>query len=293
MNTPRLSRQHDHFVGRFEAMACECQILVRTADASLASRLLDAAALRTRAIEAKYSRYLPDNLCARINHSRGAPVPIDDETCRLLSFADTCYRLSGGLFDLTSGVLRQLWHFDGTGRVPQQTEIDALLPRIGWEKLQWNRDWVVLPPGMELDFGGIGKEYAVDCVAALMAELTSQPTLVNFGGDLALSRPVSSPWRIGLSQGRRCNGPVHVIEVYQGALATSGDTERFIDHQGRRYSHLLNPKTGWATAGGPSQLTVAGGSCLQAGLLSTLSLLHGSDAEAYIQAQNVPYWLTP
>ncbi|WP_246813963.1 FAD:protein FMN transferase [Ferrimonas balearica] len=292
---PSLRRQSDHWLGHFDAMACDCQLLMRTDNHALAQRLLEAAVNRTAAIEAKYSRYRRDNLCHRINHSQGQPVAIDAETHRLLSFADTCYRLSDGLFDLTAGALNQLWRFDGTGQVPEQQAIDAMLTRVGWDKVQWNPDWIILPEGMALDFGGIGKEYAVDCVAALMAQLAPQVgVLVNFGGDLALSGPAQPPWQVGITPSEpEQNHTLTRIPLSNGALATSGDTQRCLNHQGVRYSHLLNPKTGWATQGGPRQLTVAGATCLQAGLLSSLALLHGADAEAFIQAQGVRYWVTP
>ncbi|MBY6016419.1 FAD:protein FMN transferase [Halomonas denitrificans] len=290
---PSLRRQQDHWLGNFTAMACDCQLLIRTEERAQAQRLLEAAVNRTAAIEAKYSRYRHDNLCHRINHSEGQPVAIDAETHRLLSFADTCYRLSDGLFDLTAGVLNQLWRFDGTGQVPAQQAIDAMLTRVGWDKVQWNPDWIILPEGMALDFGGIGKEYAVDCVAALMTQLAPQVgVLVNFGGDLALSGPAQPPWQVGITPSEK-NRTLTRIPLSHGALATSGDTQRCLNHQGVRYSHLLNPKTGWATQGGPRQLTVAGATCLQAGLLSSLALLHGADAEAFIQAQGVRYWITP
>lgn len=293
MSHARLVRHPDHFQGRFSAMACDCVLLMRTADPALADSLLRAAEARTRAIEAKFSRYITGNLCDRINRSQGKPVPIDEETHRLLLFADTCYRLSEGLFDLTSGVLRRAWQFDGSDRLPTPEQIRPLLAQIGWERVQWNAQWVILPEGMELDFGGIGKEYAVDCVVALMAELAPDtPVLVNFGGDLALSQPVDLPWRVGITPASKDAPSPALLTLTNGALATSGDTQRFLLHNGVRYSHLLNPKTGWATHGGPRQMTVAGKTCLQAGLLSTLALLHGPDAEAFIQAQQVPYWIT-
>lgn len=293
MTTAQLVRHHDHFQGRFAAMACDCVVLMRTDDPALAERLLRAAQARTDAIEAKFSRYRTGNLCDRINHSQGKPVAIDEETHRLLRFADTCYRLSDGLFDLTSGVLRQVWRFDGSDRLPSPQAIAPLLARIGWDKVAWDAQWVSLPDGMELDFGGIGKEYAVDCVATLMAELApATPVLVNFGGDLALSMPVQTPWRVGITPASAQTTAPLPLTLSSGALATSGDTQRYLLRDGIRYSHLLNPKTGWATHGAPRQMTVAGATCLQAGLLSTLALLHGADAEAFIAAQQVPYWIT-
>ncbi|SHG92299.1 thiamine biosynthesis lipoprotein [Ferrimonas marina] len=290
-----LTQHANHFVGRFQAMASPCELLMDTRDPALAKSLLTLAAQHTWAFEAKFSRYRDDSLCQQINQSRGRPVAIDAEAYRLLSFADRCYQLSDGLFDLTSGVLRRIWRFEPGAMPPSQAEISKCLSRIGWHRVRFNQQQVVLPDGMELDFGGIGKEYAVDRCAALLAQRSpTTPVLVNFGGDIALSRPRGNPWQIGIADTPAITselpGP---IALAQGALATSGDTHRCLVHNGIRYSHILNPKTGWATHGGPRQLTVAGDSCLHAGLLATLALLHGDQAEAFIRQQDVDYWVTP
>ncbi|MBY5991445.1 FAD:protein FMN transferase [Ferrimonas balearica] len=274
-------------------MACPCELLFDGIAPKAAQMLFDQAVAQVQAIEHKYSRYRQGNLCHRINQSQGQPVALDEETVRLLRFADACYRLSDGLFDLTSGVLRRAWHFDGSDRLPEAATINALLPFVGWDKVRFDEKTVCLPRGMELDFGGIGKEYAVDRVIQWMATHAGDgAVLVNLGGDIAVTGPRvgGQPWQVGIRQGGSL-GPT--LTLAGGALATSGDTERFLLKEGVRYSHLIHPKTGWATRGGPGQITVAGKSCLQAGLLSTLALLHGREAEAFIQAQAVPYWLSP
>src|SRR5687767_3543475 len=122
--------------------------------------ILAAAQAEVARLEAKYSRYRDDSLATRINRSAGdaAGVEVDTETARLLDYAESCWRQSGGGFDATSGILRRAWSWK-TGRVPAQEEIDALLPLVGWEKVRWRAPRLVLPkPGMELDFGGFVKE---------------------------------------------------------------------------------------------------------------------------------------
>ena len=199
-------------------------------------------------IEDKYSRYRRGNVIDEINTAGGRAVTVDEETAKLLDFAATLHDLSDGLFDVTSGVLRRAWTFDGGTRVPTQAEIDALLPLVGWDKVQWSRPKLRLPPGMQLDFGGIGKEYAVDQAVQIARNICSRGALVNFGGDLAVSRPRADgrPWRVGIENPAvRARAASRVLDLRHGALATSGDTHRFVLADGTRYSHILNPRSGW------------------------------------------------
>ncbi len=283
----------DHWHGVFPAMASLCEILIEPCEKKLAQQLLSCAAGTTHDIESKFSRYKRDNLCSQINCSNGEPVAIDDETFRLLQFADTCFQISDGMFDITSGVLRKVWTFDGGDQIPSKEQIDQLLPFIGWDKVKFDENQVCIPIGMEVDFGGIGKEYAVDKVANQMREMaTNTSVLVNFGGDLAISQPKSSskPWLIGFERPIGDDSQKS-INLVQGGLATSGDTNRYLLKNGVRYSHIVSPKTGWPIEQAPAQVTVAGSNCIQAGLISTIAMLHGKEARSFLQAQQVPFWI--
>ena len=189
----------------FPAMACVCEILIDTADMALALQLGEQARDETRRIEQKFSRYRGDNLIARINTANGEPVTVDEETAGLIDFAAELWDASEGRFDITSGLLRRVWTFDGSDKLPTQKDIDHLLPRIGWEKVSWQRPQLRMPAGMEIDLGGIGKEYAVDKVFALLQEEFSGALLVNFGGDLRAYGPRSdgSKWQVGVEKVRR------------------------------------------------------------------------------------------
>ncbi|MGF1757074.1 FAD:protein FMN transferase [Photobacterium sagamiensis] len=289
----RLERKNGHWHGTFTAMASLCEVLIEPCEYSFAKELLDCAQQITADIETKFSRYRSDNLCYQINHSNGKPVSIDPETFSLLSFADTCFEISGGLFDLTSGVLRNAWKFDGSDNVPSQQQIDRLLPNIGWEKISFDANTIIVPGGMEIDFGGIGKEYAVDRVATELARLApALSVLVNFGGDLAVSKPKVSgeSWSVGF-ESTKGSAKRGFLILRQGGLATSGDAHRYLLKDNIRYSHILNPRTGWPVSGGPAQVTVAGSNCVQAGILSTIAMLHGNNAKAFLDMQEVRYWI--
>ena len=272
-------------------MASPCECLIESDNPVLAEAVTQAAANEAWRIEQKYSRYQSDNMCYRINQSSGNPVAIDSETFQLLEFADTCYQISDGLFDLTSGVLRRAWQFKPGAKVPSQKKIDALMPLVGWKRLKYDQQSVTLEPEMEIDFGGIGKEYAVDRAAQLV--LTSAPetsVVVNFGGDLRVTRaPKLKPkWQIGVDSLQQ--GISRSVSIGVGAVCTSGDTERFIINQGKRYSHILDPSTGWPVENSPKTVTVIADQCLQSGLLATLSMLQGSQAEQFLEQQGVRFY---
>jgi thiamine biosynthesis lipoprotein len=275
-------------------MASPCQVLMEVDDRQEAERILAAVATEARRIEAKFSRYLPDNDVHRINHAGGSPVEVDEETARLLDYADRLHALSEGRFDVTSGVLREVWRFDGSDRVPSPQAVDAVRSRVGWARVRWDGRRIAMEPGMELDLGGIGKEYAADRAAALVRDAAPGSCLVNFGGDLVLTRPRRDgrPWRVGIEV-PDAPGPVPArqVRLVAGGLATSGDARRFLLRDGVRYGHILDPRTGWPVRGAPRSVTVAAGTCLDAGMLATFAMLQGSGAERFLAAQGVRHWV--
>jgi FAD:protein FMN transferase len=277
---------------RFIAMASPCEILVPSMSHDAALAIGTVAAREAWRVEKKYSRYRDDSVTAWIHANRGTAIKVDEETASLIDFASKCFDLSDGLFDITSGVLRRAWTFDGSDRIPEAAAIERLLRSVGFHKLQWKPPHLLLPAGMELDFGGIGKEYAVDRAYQLLAACDCTPFLVNFGGDLRANRPVPhGPWQVGIEGPDADREATMVLDLEYGALATSGDTRRYLLKDGIRYGHILNPLTGWPPRDAPRSITVAASSCTEAGLLSTVALLHGAGARAYLKEQGVRYWL--
>jgi thiamine biosynthesis lipoprotein len=289
-----LTRDPDHWVGRFVAMASPCEVLIDDAPASLAQQILDVVAAEAWRVERKFSRYRPDSAVQRINESAGTETLVDDESANLLDFAATLTRLSEGAFDITSGVLRKAWTFDGGYHVPSQAQIDALLTSVGWHRIEWHRPILKLQAGMQIDLGGIGKEYAVDAAADLVERLApGLSCLVNFGGDVAVrnARQNGKPWRVGIESHARRDTAQRVVQLSRGALATSGDSRRFVFCGGHRYSHILDARTGWPVRNAPHSITVAADTCTQAGTFTTLAMLKGQDAELLLQRSGVQYWL--
>jgi FAD:protein FMN transferase len=276
----------------FAAMASPCEILVPSMSRHAALKIGQVAAQEAWRVEKKYSRYRDDSVTAWIHENRGTTVAVDEETASLIDFASQCFDLSEGLFDITSGILRRAWTFDGSDRIPETASIERLLPWVGFDKLRWKSPHLLLPPDMELDFGGIGKEYAVDRAYELLAARDWTPLLVNFGGDLRANRPPPhGPWQVGIERPDTDREATLLLDLEYGALATSGDSRRYLLKDGIRYGHILNPLTGWPAPDSPRSITVAASSCTEAGLLSTVAMLHGAGARAYLEEQCVRYWL--
>ena len=210
----------------------------------------------------------------------------------LLDYAAQCFDLSDGLFDVTSGVLRRAWSFDGSDNVPGPAAIQAVLAMVGWDKVSWKPPRLRLPPGMEIDLGGIAKEYAVDRALALGRAATSDPMLVNFGGDLAVSGPRKDAerWKVAIASVDNDDGLAGLIELSSGALATSGDARRFLLKDGVRYGHILDPRNGRPVRNAPRSVTVAAATCVEAGMAATLAMLQGRRAEAFLKREGIRAW---
>lgn len=276
-------------------MGSPCEVQLYAATDEQAKRVADIAIADVRRLENLYSRYKDDSLLSAINRvaASGGSITVDDETAGLLNYAAACYAESDGLFDITSGVLRRAWRFD-KGGLPDQAQIDALLVNVGWDKLRWTPPVLEFPtPGLELDFGGVVKEYAVDRAAALCRDAGIRHGAVNLGGDLKVigPHPDGGAWRIGIRHPRQSESMIQTLALTEGGLATSGDYERCIVVNGERYGHILNPRTGWPVRKLAS-VSVIGPLCVVAGSASTIAMLKEDDGPAWLATLGLPYlWI--
>jgi len=276
----------------FQAMAAQNELQIVADDSATAQRAAARAIADVARIEAKYSRYRDDSVTSRINRAAGAQaVVIDDETAALLRYADDCHGVSGGLFDITSGVLRRAWNFKAESpRLPPAHELEACLRLIGWNSVEWDAHRVRLPRrGMEIAFGGIGKEYAADRAGTLCAAPGITGALVNLAGDVRLvgTQEDGAPWRVAIRHPRR-DEPMAYVEVIDGAVATSGDYERGFDLGGRRYCHIIDPRSGmpvdhWQSVSVVAPLCVVAGSC------ATIAMLLQAAGGAFLEQQGFRY----
>ena len=278
----------------FKAMGCPCEIQFYAKDEGHAGPVAETAIADVRRLEERYSRYRDDSLLSGINRvaNAGGVITVDEETTGLIHYADTCHRESGGLFDITSGILRRVWRSDMTG-LPEHKQIEGLLDRIGWDKVRWDPPRLEFIAGMELDLGGVVKEYAVDRVAARCWNSGTHHGLINLGGDIRVigPHPDGSPWRIGIQHPRKRGTALGTIALHRGGVATSGDYERCIVVDGVRYGHVINPKTGWPVQHLAS-VSVVGDLCVVAGSASTIAMLKEDEGPAWLEGMGLPhYWV--
>jgi FAD:protein FMN transferase len=277
-------------------MASPCELLLEGKGEAALRRGAAAAIAEVRRIESKFSRYQPHSVVSRINAAAGGePLEVDAETASLLDFAASLWASSDGLFDATSGVLRRAWDF-ASKRLPPPGEIEALLPLVGWQNVERHGAAIRLrKPGMQLDFGGFGKEYAADRAAGVLQAHGAQHALVNLGGDIHVLGPhgapqmTGQPWQVAIEQPRPgTDAPLATLAIERGGVATSGDYERFFELEGQRYCHILDPRTGWPVQAWRS-ITVVAANTTAAGALSTIGMLKGAEAVEWLTGEGAAF----
>jgi len=259
----------------FKAMGSFCEIQLFDESRIHAKEVVKQLTHEVARLENKYSRFREDSFLTEINSSAGNKLGlvIDDETQSLIIHALNCFEQSDGLFDITAGALNEIWDFK-KALVPSQPQIDAAHAHVGLQKLSCKDSHIHLPQGMQIDFGGIVKEYAADSAAHLARSLGVRHGLVNLGGDFSVigPQPGNKPWKVGISSPISASSILATIDLLDGGLASSGDYERFFMHEGKRYSHILNPMTGWP-ASGLRAVSIAANLCSVAGSVATIAML--------------------
>ena len=267
-------------------MASACEVVVAAANEREAYRCIKSAIDEVQRIEKKYSRYHPDSIVSIINSSAGKDwVLCDDETESLLNYAGTLFNISDGLFDITSGILRQAWNFNHPV-LPSHVKILDLLKLVGWQKVERENQKIRLPKtGMEIDFGGFGKEYAADRAATILVEHGVKHGYVNLGGDLRAigAKPTGEPWVMGILNPREKGAIIASIPLTVGALATSGDYEKFFDLNGKRYCHIISPRTGQPVTYWQS-VSVLAPLAVNAGTYTTISMLKVGQCLSWLES---------
>lgn len=276
----------------FSAMGSRCEVRLYSSHQTAASDCARDAIADVLRLDAKYSGYRSDSFAAEINRAAaaGGTIEVDAETATLLDYAATCHQQSDGLFDITSGVLREAWDLEAP-RLPEPEMLHALLARIGWDKIDWHRPALAFPiAGMALDFGGIVKEYATDRAAVICIEAGFRHGLIDLGGDIRIigPHPDGAPWAVGIQHPRHPDDVMASIDLARGAIATSGDYERFMEIDGRRYGHIISPRTGMPVRALAS-VSVVADECVVAGSATTIAMLMEAQGPAWLAEVGLPY----
>ena len=272
---------------RFAALGTDCFVRHTLAGAT-ADDLEHAVRSWVERFEARYSRFRPTSLVSQINAAAGQWVAVDAEMEQFLDLCGTLHRLTEGILDPTTGPLLRLWNYkQPPPTLPDAAQVDAARRLVGWPLVERRRGAVRLQPGMSLDFGGWGKEWAVDAVAQLAQHRGARDVLIDFGHDIrGLGTPPGRPaWHVGLED-PHAPGTHRSSVALNGdrGIASSGDYIRAFTRDGRRYGHIVDPRTGWPVDNGVRQVTVIAENCFIAGLLSTTAFVLGPrDGLEFIQ----------
>jgi thiamine biosynthesis lipoprotein len=254
LSYPDLSSSANIFKYHQVAMGTGVEITLTGENEELAKKAVLQAFQEIKRIEYLMSPWIESSDVNRINRSAGdAGVKVSPETIEVLQRAQEVSKLSGGGFDLTVGPLVQLWRkARERGTPPETEEVKETLNLVNFRNLKTHYGGTasLKKKRMAIDLGGIAKGYAVDRAFELLKSRGFRNLVVNAGGDLRVggSKP-EGPWSIGIQHPRDPEKIMARISLSDTAVATSGDYEKFFIHQGKRYHHILNPKTGFPAEG--------------------------------------------
>ncbi len=264
----------------FRAMSTECRVHFHGVETSVSNDFARDVVAWVADFEARYSRFIPDSLIGRINAAAGEHwVEVDAEADRLFSFCHDLVFFTRGAFDPTALPIIRLWNWKAQPpALPDDAAIRAARELVGWNKVQRRPGGIFLPrAGMCLDLGGIGKEYAVDCVMSMAIERGIANVMVDFGQDVrVLGRaPDKNFWLIGLEDAQEPGTRWAAVVVTDHAVATSGDYLRHFKVNGRRYGHIIDPRVGYPVDNRCRAVSVIAPTCTIAGILSTTAFILG------------------
>lgn len=241
---------------------------------------LDAAFDRIREIEKRASRFIDGSDIKLIYQNQPDSTQVSTDTCKIIKRAIDFGRFSGGLFDITIVPVLDLWGFEtDQARIPLPDELETALSMVDYRRIQiLDGCRVVTGPGQRIDLGGIAKGYASEEAARVLENAGVARAMINLGGNIfALGKKKGGvPWKIGIQDPLKQTGAmVGVLETPGGAVVTSGIYERFIEVNGKRYHHILDPNTGYPVKNNLAGISISMPSGLDADALSTTVFVLG------------------
>ena len=227
-------------------------ITLYASDEATARAAVRAAFARVAKLDEMMTDYVPDSELVLLSYSPpNVPVKVSDDLFDVIQNAQAIARQTDGAFDMTVGPLVQLWRRAKRQQaLPPADRLAEAWTRVGWQKLQLdprNKTVTLLAPNMRLDLGGIAKGYAADAALRVLREKGLTRALVAASGDLAIGDPPPGKrgWRVGIGEvDGKTNGVATLLLLHNAGVSTSGDMEQFVELNGIRYSHIVDPGTG-------------------------------------------------
>ena len=259
-----------------------------TAYGNGAEQALERAEEKMRTLESEWSVTDENSEIYRLNHSGGTVVSFGDDTAAILKFALDMAAETDGALDPTIYPVLRAWGFTtGENRIPSREELSQLLESVGYSKVKLEGNQILLPEGMEVDLGAVGKGYAGDLTAELLKEAGITSALLDIGGNIQAvgSRPDGTDWRLGI-RNPFGEGQIGVLSVSDCAVVTSGNYERyFVGEDGKEYGHILNPETGYPVDNELASVTIVAEEGKMGDALSTALFVKGLEgAREYWEA---------
>lgn len=242
-----------------------------------------------RRLDNLLSKYKPESEVSRLNEL--GKLKVSDDTLFIVKKSIEFWKLSGGAFDITVAPLVTLWGFtDKKYTVPSAEQIKNTLRLVGSDKIILNEADNMIEftlSGMKIDLGAIAKGYALDCAVKKLKENNIKNCLINAGGQVyCFGDKFGRPWRIAVKDPRH-DSVIDYLELKDKSVSTSGDYEQYFTKDNKRYSHILDPKTGYPVNSGIISVTVIAPDGLTADALSTAIFVLGKE-KGEILASKIP-----
>lgn len=244
-------------------------------------KAVDEAMAEVRKVEDSMNFFDPKSEISKINRAAGKKaVEVSDEVLAVISLSKSYGEETGGTFNIAVGPLIPLWKFGENPRLPRQSEIDGVLPLIDLKDIEIDektKTVLLKRPGMMIDLGGVAKGYAADKAIESLKKRGVTQALITTGSTTRVrgSKPDGEPWRIGIEHPRKSGQTIGILSLVNKSVSTSGDYQRYFIKNGKRYHHILDPKTGRPAGGVMSVTVVTGRSCAEADILSTAIFVMG------------------
>lgn len=241
-----------------------------------------------------FNPYDANSEVSRLNRTYDKPAEVSDEMLELLKLSGQGYKMTQGAFDVSQGALYGFWKekikSGKISQMPPVEEVEALKSLGGMHNIKVDyekKEVIIKKKGLKIDFSAVAKGYMVDKAIAALKRNNINNALINAGGDIyCLGYNQGRPWRVGLKDPAELGGLLETQDLLNEAVATSGNYEQFFEHSGKRYSHLIDPASGYPAANSLESVTVITANCSSADIMATGFFISGLEGIKKFLGQN-------